>query len=370
MRLLDRLIATSFLRIFVAFVAAVPLLFLVGDLTENIDEYLDRGLPMVEVFRAYGFQILQFVFWSFPMATLIAAVFTVHAMSVHREIVAAKAGGISFHRLVVPALALGIALSGMSFYISDIVPRANRAAFDILEERNFSRDWRINFVYQTEEGHSVSVRRLTVTAQELQDVVLEHRPATAEPGTGPTLHAVADRAYFDDESGWTFSDGYMRRLLPDAREQTYRFGTMKTRGFSERPDELLEASRTGNRMTDAQNDRLAQMTRTDIDRQVGIIERSGGDASEYLVEREQRTALAMATFIMVLFGLPLGTSSQRGSAAYGIGVSIASITMYLILFRVLGAAAGAGVLSPTVAAWTPNALFLAMGALLMTRVRT
>ena len=370
MRLLDRLIATSFLRIFVAFVAAVPLLFLVGDLTENIDEYLDRGLPMVEVFRAYGFQILQFVFWSFPMATLIAAVFTVHAMSVHREIVAAKAGGISFHRLVVPALALGVALSGMSFYISDIVPRANRAAFDILEERNFSRDWRINFVYQTEEGHSVSVRRLTVNAQELQDVVLEHRPATAEAGTGPTLHAVADRAYFDDESGWTFSDGYMRRLLPDSREQTYRFGTMKTRGFSERPDELLEASRTGNRMTDAQNDRLAQMTRTDIDRQVGIIERSGGDASEYLVEREQRTALAMATFIMVLFGLPLGTSSQRGSAAYGVGVSIASITIYLILFRVLGAAAGAGVLSPTIAAWTPNALFLAMGAVLLARVRT
>ena len=370
MRLLDRLIATSFLRIFVAFVAAVPLLFVVGDLTENIDEYIDRGLSMAEVFRAYGFQILQFVFWSFPMATLIAAVFTIHAMTVHREIVAAKAGGISFHRLAVPVLFLGVALSGVSFQLSDIVPRANRAAFDILEQREFSRDWRINFVYQTEEGHSISVRRLAVMSNELQDVVLEHRPPTAPPGAGPSLHAVADRAYFDEESGWTFSDGYLRRLLPDAREQTYRFDGMKTRGFPERPDELLEASRTGNRMTDAQNDRLAQMTRAEIDRQVGIIERSGGVASEYLVEREQRIALALATLIMVIFGLPLGTSSQRGSAAYGIGLSIASITLYLILFRVLGAAAGAGVVSPLVAAWTPNALFLAMGAVLMVRVRT
>ena len=34
MRLLDRLVATSFLRIFVAFVAAVPLLFVVGDLID------------------------------------------------------------------------------------------------------------------------------------------------------------------------------------------------------------------------------------------------------------------------------------------------------------------------------------------------
>ena len=361
MRLLDRLVATSFLRIFFAFVAAVPLLFVVGDLTENIDEYIDRGLSMADVFTAYGFQILQFVFWSFPMATVIAAVFTVHAMTVHREIVAAKAGGISFHRLALPALVLGVALSGVALYISDVVPRTNRAAFDILEERDFSRDWRINFVYQTEEGHTLSVRRLTVLARELQDVVLEREaaPGDAAPGAGPALHAVADRAYFNEESGWTFSDGYLRRLLSDAREQTYRFERMKTRGFSEHPEELLERPRSGDQMTNAEIERLA-----------GIIERSGGDASEYLVEREQRTALAMATFIMVLFGLPLGTSSQRSGAAYGIGVSIASITFYLILFRVLGAAASAGALSPVVAAWTPNAVFLAMGAVLMMRVRT
>ena len=359
MRLLDRLVATSFLRIFVAFVAAVPLLFVVGDLTENIDEYLDRGLSMAEVFTAYWFQILQFVFWSFPMATLIAAVFTMHAMTVHREIVAAKAGGVSFHRLALPALLLGVALSGASLYISDIVPRTNRAAFDILEERAFSRDWRINFVYQTEEGHTLSVRRLTVMARELQDVVIEHEPDAQGDRLGPSLHTVADRAYFDEESGWTFNNGYLRRMLSGTREQTYRFQNMKTRGFGERPEELLERPRAGDQMTNAEIGRLA-----------GIIERSGGDASEYLVEREQRAALAAATFVMVLFGLPLGTSSRRGGAAYGIGVSITSITLYLILFRVLGAAASAGVLSPMVAAWTPNAVFLAMGAVLMVRVRT
>ena len=359
MRLLDRLVATSFLRIFLAFVAAVPLLFVVGDLTENIDEYIDRGLSMADVLTAYGFQILQFVFWAFPMATLIAAVFTIHAMTVHREIVAAKAGGISFYRLAVPALVLGVGLAGASLYISDVVPRTNRAAFDILEERDFSRDWRINFVYQTEDGHTLSVRRLTVMARELQDVVFEHESAEEDGVPGPSLHAVADRAYFNEESGWTFSDGYLRRLLPDAREQTYRFESMKTRGFGEYPEELLERPRSGDQMTNAEIDRLA-----------GIIERSGGDASEYLVEREQRAALAVATLVMALFGLPLGTSSQRGGAAYGIGVSIASITLYLILFRVLGAAAGAGALSPLVAAWTPNALFFALGAVLMARVRT
>ena len=359
MRLLDRLVAGSFLRIFVAFVAAVPLLFVVGDLTENIDEYLDRGLSMADVLTAYGYQILQFVFWAFPMATLIAAVFTVHAMTVHREIVAAKAGGVSFHRLAVPALVLGVALSGVSLYVSNLVPRANRAAFDILEERNFNRDWRINFVYQTEDGHSLSVRRLTVMAGELQDVVLEHAKDDDDDARGPSLHTVANRVYFNEESGWTFSDGYVRRLLPNSREQTYRFQNMKTRGFGEHPEELLEQPRAGDQMTNAEIDRLT-----------GIIERSGGDASEYQVEREQRAALAAATFIMVLFGLPLGTSSQRGSAAYGIGVSIASITLYLILFRVLGAAAGAGVLSPMIAAWAPNALFLALGAALMVRVRT
>ena len=104
MRLLDKLVLGTFLRLFVAGLAATPPLFVLADVTENLDRYIDRGLTTMQVAAAYLYMLPTYIQWSFPIAALIAAVFTVHNMTMHREVVAAKAGGISFHRLVLPVI--------------------------------------------------------------------------------------------------------------------------------------------------------------------------------------------------------------------------------------------------------------------------
>ena len=91
-RILDRLIATTFLRIFALFIIGAPLLFIVGNLVEYVDRYFDRGLTVGEVALAYLYQVPEYVSWSFPIAALLAAVFTIHTMTQHREVMAAKAG--------------------------------------------------------------------------------------------------------------------------------------------------------------------------------------------------------------------------------------------------------------------------------------
>ena len=91
-------------------------------------DYLERGLTGVEVAKAYAFQLPLFILWSFPIAALIAAVFTVCGMTTNREIVAAKAGGISFYRLMVPLLTMGVLLTGVGLALTEIVPRTNRIA--------------------------------------------------------------------------------------------------------------------------------------------------------------------------------------------------------------------------------------------------
>ncbi|MEE8147057.1 MAG: LptF/LptG family permease, partial [Longimicrobiales bacterium] len=59
---------------------------------------------------------------------LIAVVFTVHSMTVHREVMAAKAGGISFHRLILPVVLAGVGLAVAGLMLAEIVPEANRRA--------------------------------------------------------------------------------------------------------------------------------------------------------------------------------------------------------------------------------------------------
>lgn len=356
MRILDRLVAATFLRIFGLFVLGAPILFVLGDVTEQLDNYLDRGLGFPDVARSYLFELPQFFLWSFPIAGLIAAVFTVHSMTVNREVVAAKAGGVSFHRLVAPLFVLGVLLTGVALWLTDVVPDANRIAAEIRKERDVRQSWRSNFVFQTEGGRSLSIRRLTTHRGSIRGVVMED----GDPLDGGTMtHVVAQRGEYTEEKGWVFHDGYLRRIRPDGNELTWKFERLVSRGFDEKPEDLLE---------DVGDEEL--MTYEEMGRLAGIIRRSGGDPQKLLVEREQKLAIPVATLVIILFGAPLATTSKRGGSAFGIGVSLGTTILYMVLFKVFGAIGESGAMEPAVAAWTPNVLFLAGALALLARVRT
>jgi len=354
-RILDRLIVETFLKLFFVFLAASPVLFIVGDITEELDTYVDRGVTLAEMARAYVFQTPMFIQMSFPIAALLAVVFTVHGMTTHREIVAAKAGGISFHRLLWPVLVLGLVLTGVAVALTEVVPRTNRIAAQILQNQEVGRTWRADFVYQSEDGATWQVGRLNAADGTMNQVILETPPG---PGR-PALHVTADAAEFDSIRGWTFARGYVRHIFPDSTESAWQFERMRMAGISERPDELLDSPGDPEEMTYAEIERLA-----------GMVRRSGGDARELLVKQEQKLSLPVATLVVILLGAPLATSSKRGGTAYGVGISLAITMLYILLFKITGGLGEAGVMGPELAAWTPNVLFLATALILLARVRT
>jgi lipopolysaccharide export system permease protein len=356
MRILDRLVTSMYMRIFLAFALGAPVLFIVGDLTERLDGYIDRDLSMIEVATAYVYIYPKFVLWAFPVASLIAAVFTVQSLTVHREIMAAKAGGISFHRLMIPMLLMGFVLTGAGLWLSEQVPHTNRKASEILQNRDSRRDWRSNFVYRDDDGTTVAVQRLTVADGRIQDVVLERPPSEV---TGLEAHLVADGADFTDDAGWTFENGYVRRLDAEGQELAFHFDELRTRIFTRRPYELLE--------TPLHED---EMTYAHMGEMIEIIRDSGGDPREYEVLREQKVTVPVATFIVILFGAPLATTSKRGGPAFGMGVALGSAIIYMAILKVGAAFGAAGNISPMAAAWAPNVAFLVAGLGLMARVRT
>lgn len=354
-RILDRLIAWTFLKFFFVFLLATPPLFIVGDVTANLTEYLDRGLTGFEVAKAYAFQLPLFILWSFPIAALIAAVFTIYGMTTHREIMAAKAGGISFHRLVVPLLVVGVLLTGAGLALTELVPRANRISAQILRDEDPRRNWRAEFVYRSESGLTWQVQRLTAADGRMTSIVIERPPTDETAG----IHVTAASATYEPESGWTLQRGILRRLLPDSTERAFEFEQLRMAGVDEEPHELLESPKEPNELTYMEIDRLAR-----------IIQRTGGNAQELLTKREQKLAIPMAVLVVILLGAPLATSNRRGGTAYGVGLSLGAVILYLLLFKIAGALGEAGTFTPLTAAWLPNILFFVAGVVLMFRVRT
>lgn len=359
MRILSRYISSQFLRIFGICVLGVPFLFIVIDLTDNLDIYLsDQDATLGEVLLHYVYQFPYQSLLAFPIAALLASVFTVSTMTRHSETTAAKAGGISFFRLTRPILLLSILLSGLALVLTDVVPSTNRRAEDVLgQQESRSRTLRMSFVYRGNEGRVYKVGRLDTREASISDIQIEREGAGP---AYPTYNVSAPTARFDSTgAGWIMENGWLRRFPEPGRSLEMKFSEMRQRAFTETPEELL-----------AQPKDEDQMRYSELTRFVDAIERSGGKADRLRVARAMRIAFPFAVFIIVLFGTPLAHSNSRGGAPASIGIALATTILFLILQRISEALGSSGGLPAVLAAWIPNIIFLAAGLVLTAKVRT
>jgi lipopolysaccharide export system permease protein len=355
-RLLDRYVTREFMRLFLVFAIGAPLLFVLGDLTDNIDRYMDRGVKPEAIALSYIYQFPLFVLYSFPIASLIGTIFTVNSMTRHSELAAAKAGGISFWRLLAPLPVLGVLLTGAALGLSELVPVTNRLSARLLQVGGPTNFARTDFVYRGSEGFSAAIRRIDLEGKVINGLTVERE---GDEPKFPSVYVKANDAVYDTTTfAWTLRSGQLR-LLSGENEQHFEFRELKIPRFRETPEQLL-----------AQPKNTDEMQYAELTDFIEMLQRSGGNPLSLMVERAQKIAIPVATLIIILFGAPLANSTQRGGPAYGIGISLAITIVYMMLFRIFGAAGATGTMPPTLAAWLPNGLLLVAAAVLTLRVRT
>src|SRR5919202_6937926 len=94
----------------------------------------------------------------------------------------------------------------------------------------------------------------------------------------------------------------------------------------------------------------------ELGRFIRAMERSGADVNELRVERMLKIAIPVTCLIILLFGAPLATSTQRGGAAFGVGLSLGTTVLFLVLIQLTRAVGGKGLVVPELAAWIPSAI--------------
>src|SRR5260370_32976777 len=88
-----------------------------------------------------------------PVAVLFATVFTVGALGRHSELTAAKASGISFHRLGRPLFAAAGAAFAAALLLGEIAPVATSHRLQMLGGETLrSTSSRSNFGYRADRG--------------------------------------------------------------------------------------------------------------------------------------------------------------------------------------------------------------------------
>lgn len=356
MRTLDRYVLRQWALIFAVVMLGFPLLVIVIDLTDKFERYLGKGLTKGHVALAYVYGMPDTMFLVLPAAVLFATVFTVGGMGRHSEITAAKASGVSFHRLVRPLFLAAVVACLAGVGLGELVPIGAARKAELLGEKAVRTGERGNFVYRADGGWVYAIRTLQIDSGDMADLVLER------VGTGPaypTIVVTAARARYGREGGWTLQDGRVRYLMDPGVERTFEFRTLRMPAMRETPADLLAEPKTPEEMRYAE-----------LGRYIDALARSGSDTRKLAVDRALKLAIPFTCIIIALFGAPLAITNPRSGAAWGVAVSLATTFLFLLLMQLSRAVGGGGLLPPTLAAWFPNLLVGAGAVWLLRRAQT
>lgn len=353
---LDRYVFLEWVKIFVTTSIGFPVLVIVIDLTDHLESYLNRNIAPAKIALSYLYWVPGSMFLVLPAAVLFATVFSIGALTRYSEITAAKASGISFYRLTAPIFVAACAAAILGLGIGELAPVTNARHDELLQQQFRGGSERYNFAYAAEEGRVYKVGALDAVRGTMGSVEIERR------GVGPdypTYILSGQTATFRPKHGWSLGAGAIHVLPDSVRDIAVLFDSAHDNHLREAPADLMASPRNPE-----------DMRFGDLRRFIGALQRSGGNADELKVELAQKIAVPVTCIIIALFGAPLATSTQRGGAAYGIAISLATTVLFLMMIQLTKAIGAKGLIPPYLAAWIPNVIFSIAGIYLLFRVRT
>ncbi|WP_225913991.1 LptF/LptG family permease [Leptolyngbya ohadii] len=328
----------------------------VGALFELIRRVTESGLPLSIALQVLSLRFPEFIAYAFPMSTLLATLMTYSRLSSDSELIALKASGVSVVRLMVPALIVCLAVTGLTFAFNElIVPAANYRATITLaraldeEDPPFQEN---NILFQEfqsvkqEDGDRRDELTRLFYAREFDGQQMKALTILDFTQEGLSQIVSAKAAQWNTaQKTWDFSEGTIYVVSPDgAFRNIVKFDNQQLQ-LPRTPLDLASRRRDYNEMNIAQSMDYLQ-----------VLQQSGDTDKirKLKVRIQQKYALPFVCVSFGLVGAALGASLERAGKATGFAISIVIIFSYYLLAVVSGSIAQVGTIPPVVGAWLPN----------------
>jgi len=352
-RTLDRYLLREFMVYLALGLAGFITIFVVVDVFEKIDVFLDHHAAAMLVMRFYLYRTPEVVVQVLPVALLMATFLSLGQLNKFGELTAMRSVGLSLARILWPVFAAAALAAAAAMALSEaVVPGANRERDQIYDEqiqqlRPHTVEERADVTYLGAGGHIFYMRLYLVGEKRMHEVSLQ------EFRRGELVRRVDAAEASWDGRRWVFSSGFLRTFR-DGRESVRPFGRMAIDGIAERPEDFAKESR-----------RPGEMSYPELRAYVERLRASGGRVSNYLVDLHLKLAFPLVNFIVVLIGAAVATRLRMQSAALGFGLSVTIAFLYYAFMRAGQALGHNGALPPYLAAWLGDLVFGVVGVVMM-----
>lgn len=353
MRTLDRYLLREFLVYLLLGLAGFVVLYIVVDVVEKVDVFLDHRASLALVAEYYLNLAPFIVSHLLPVALLLATFLGLGQLNKFGELTAMRAAGISVTRILVPVFAVAVLGTIASLALNElVVPGASRRMNAIWNERiqhmgTTQHTERADITYLGEGGRIWYTRLYVIPTKTMHDVSLQEFRA------GALLRRIDAAEASWDGSRWVFASGYLRTFGAGG-EKAEAFQRMAVGGLAETPDDFAKE--------DVQPD---EMNFFELSAYVERLRASGARVSNYIVDLHLKLAFPVICLVVVLIGGAMATRLRMQSAALGFGLSAVIAFVYWGVMQMGKALGHNGALPPVVAAWMGDAFFGVVGLVMV-----
>jgi lipopolysaccharide export system permease protein len=355
MNLVDRYVMRLFLRVLAWSILAFMAIFLLVDLFDHLDNFLDDEASTLSILKYYMYQLPTVLDLVFPVSMLLASLFTLGILSKNNEYTAILGAGLSLARATRMVLLFALLMSGLDLVFREsIVPDWARRQDEV---KKYEIEGRVpdqlrgksNFTFVGQAGRVYVVRRFRPRPPTLEGL-------SVQTFSDSTLveRIDADRAKWRDGQ-WELEEGTVRRF-DGGTETVEAFASRVLEPPVEKP---VDFSR---RRADPD-----QMNYQELARFADWVSRTGGDPRPYQTALAHKISFPLVSFILVVLGLALGAGRRKTTLWAGFGLTVGLAFVYYLLMNFGLQLGKSGAIPIWVSAWAGNLIYSAVGLVLFIR---
>src|SRR6266571_2878648 len=345
------------------------LVFVMNALFELAELAIKKDLSVRSVVTILFYYLPRVLEMTIPMAILLGVLVGIGRLSTDSEVIAMRASGVSYWKILYPVLCVGVAgWMISSFLILGVEPGANYKRRQVFSRLMYSTDMRREIkprvFFEDIPGMLLYADEVREGGDFLEKVFLYQ----SEEG-GKELVTVARRSQieYDKQTGiarFYLESGVTHSTTPTDAD-SYQVSSFEKQMIVKEPDESFRLrssllNRPAPRNYHEQS--LSDLTLSIV--HAGTIDHAETRArmiGNILAIMHERFALPVACLVFAILGVPLGVMNRRGGRASGFTLSIGISMIYWILFLAGQNFVSQGKLSPYVGLWIGNVLLGCLG---------
>lgn len=362
MRILDRYISNSMIKVFIGCMLIFLMLYVIIDVFSHLDEILKQNVGINLLF-IYYLNFLPFIFVQIaPFACLLGCLYTLGILNRNNEIIAMRTAGLSIFQISKTIIIFACLISVLVFLVSDkFVPQSEIAKQKIKNQmqqlnkttKDQPREEIINLSIYGLKNRLFFVNKFIVPENKMVGITILEQDNL----TNVRKKIVASYGIYE-EGLWHFYECITYFFGADGRftgEPVYF--SEQLMDITESPQDFLEQRQKPEFMSVSQlRDYILRLSRS----QAKVMLRN------LRIDLLQRLFMPLTSLIIVIVGIPFSLIIRRratGLSSLGIGIMVGFL--YYVVNAVSIAFGKAGFLPPIAAVSASHIIFLSFGLYLI-----